>query len=249
MDDKSANNRSPLSVKIGQACEIDTALPVTVVMRVYFSSYHLRAAKHLSELARNAENEEGRRPRFDIRHRAYVTNSIFSAVGFLEAVINELFQDVADGHESYISALGTDGKRQRSELWQAARGKNQRRGTLEKYQEALGCLGINQFDKNQPPYQDAALVRDLRNKLVHYQPKSLGGRIKHSLDSLLSGKFQDNKLMEGSGNPWFPDKCLGYGCAEWSVRAVSAFADEFFSRIGVVPNYQRVQFQPPPHAA
>jgi hypothetical protein len=74
----------------------------------------------------------------------------------------------------------------------------------------------------------------------------LGGDIQHKFVGQLQGKFTDNQLMKGSGNPWFPDKCLGHGCAEWCIRSVTELADQFFERIGVEPNYQRVRFEPEP---
>lgn len=223
---------------------------MTVKMRVYYSSYHLWAARHFAALAKGIEATRGDRQRFDIRHRAYVTNSVFSAVSFLEAAINELYQDVADGHKSYIAGLDSDSKRIMSDFWDFTEGRNRSAFTLlDKYQIALTFLRKQQFETGRRPYQDASLVVKLRNELVHYKPRSLGGKDEHRLVRQLSGKFDDNPLMSGSGNPWFPDKCLGYGCADWSVRSVIAFADDFFDRIGVKPNYQGVPFKPSPDEA
>lgn len=158
MDDRNESNRGQKIVKGVQAREIDTALPVTIIMRAYYSSYHLWAAKHLSELARSIENQEGERPRFDIKHRAYVTNSILSAVAFLEAAMNELFQYIADGHESYIAPLDAGSKREISEFWQRDQRKKKRRGVFAKYQSALTFLRKQQFAPGQPPYLDGKLV-------------------------------------------------------------------------------------------
>lgn len=168
----------------------------------------------------------------------------------MEAAINELFQDVADGHESYVSGLDAESKCIASEFWTFTEKRNRSAfSVLDKYQLALTFLRKPQLEPGQRPFQDASLVVRLRNELVHYKPSSLGGETEHLLARQLSGKFDDNTLMRGSGNPWFPDKCLGHGCADWSVRAVVAFADEFFGRIGVEPNYQRVKFQPSPDEA
>jgi hypothetical protein len=237
-------------VRIGQVHEVDVALPITIKMRAYYSSYHLWAARHFTALVKAIEAIQAGRPRFDVKHRAYVTNSIFSAVSFLEAAINELFQDVADAHESYVAGLDADSKRIMAEFWDFTEGRNRSAfGLLDKYQIALTFLRKPQFESGQRRYQDASLVVKLRNELVHYKPRSLGGDAEHTVARQLSGKFDDNALMSGSGNPWFPDKCLGHGCAAWSVRSIVAFADDFFGRIGVEPNYQRVEFQPSPDEA
>ena len=74
-------------------------------MRAYFSSYHLWAAEHFTRLAKEIEDAHTGSPEFNIAHRAYVTNAILSAVAFLEAAINELFDDVVDQHYSYVNPL------------------------------------------------------------------------------------------------------------------------------------------------
>jgi hypothetical protein len=98
------------------------------------------------------------------------------------------------------------------------------------------------FERDKQPYQNVYLLIRLRNELIHYTPKTLGGSDKHELEIQLKGKFPTNRLMEGSGNPFFPDHCLGGGCAEWALNSSKRFVDEFFLKIGVTPNYQRVDF-------
>ena len=68
MDDANESNRSEKILKVGQVREVETALPITVIMRAYFSSYPLWAARHFAVLASNAEQAEGTRPRFAIKH-------------------------------------------------------------------------------------------------------------------------------------------------------------------------------------
>ncbi len=225
---------APLSIKI-------SVVPPTFQMRVYFSSYHLWAAKHFMQLAANIEQAHTGGPVFDIEHRAYVTNSIFSSVAFIEAGINELFQDVLDGHMSYISSLPSA---MVSSMATSLADEHRRPSALEKYQKSLIFAGKLPFKKGGLPYQDVYLLTLIRNSLTHYVPKTLGGSAIHELEDQLrdKGKFPTNLLMEGSGNPFFPDHCLGHGCAEWGVNASKSFADQFFTEIGVIPNYQRTDF-------
>jgi len=250
MDDSNENTKRNVTVQVQPLTVTVSVNPVTITMRAYYSSYHLWAAKHFCALAQTVENAPGEQTRFDIKHRAYVTNSVFSAVAFLEAAINELYQDAADNHESYIKELDPDSKRLMSDFWQFTEERNRSAfNLLDKYQIALTLLRKQQFDPGQLPYQDAAFVVKLRNELVHFKPQSLGGDVEHKLARQLRGKFPENRLMDGSGNPWFPDKCLGHGCAEWAVTSVSNLADEFFATINVEPNYQRIEFKPPPEGA
>jgi len=218
----------------------------TLAMRAYYSSYHLWAARHFTRLAREIEDRHEGQPVFDIAHRGYVTGSILSAVAFLEAAVNEVFQDAADGHSSYIAPLGDEliamlasllsGDKVRSvSFWP----------TLEKYQVILLFSRKPVFDKGLAPYQDALLVTMLRNALTHFSPQTLTTHTRDEMAQSLQGKFDPNHLMVGSGNPFFPDHCLGSGCAEWAVGAVHKYSDEFFERIGLQPNYQRVDFGAP----
>jgi hypothetical protein len=59
---------------------------------------------------------------------------------------------------------------------------------------------------------------------------------------MLQGKFNLNPLT-GAGNPFYPDKCLGHGCAEWAVNSSIKFVDEFFEKLGSTPVFDHVREQ------
>jgi hypothetical protein len=63
---------------------------------------------------------------FSLEHRGYVLSSIIASVAFLEAMINELFQDAADGHApepfGYITPLSEECRRTMAEVWAITRG-------------------------------------------------------------------------------------------------------------------------------
>ena len=218
----------------------------TLAMRVYYSPYHSWAARHFTRLARGIEDRHEGQPVFDIAHRGYVTGSILSAVAFLEAAVNEVFRDAADGNLSYIAPLGDRSIEMLASLWSGDKVRSLSHWpTLDKYQVVLLFSRKPVFDKGLAPYQDASLVIKLRNALTHFSPQT---RATDTLDKMarsLRGKFDPNRLMAGSGNPFFPDHCLGNGCAEWAVGAVHKYADEFFARLELQPNYQRVDFGAP----
>ena len=77
----------------------------------------------------------------------------------------------------------------------------------------------------------------LRNAVAHYQPEHLFANVPHRL----KGKFAANALMAGAGNPWWPDLCLGAGCAAWAIQTAMALADHVASAVGITPNYQRIR--------
>jgi hypothetical protein len=95
-------------------------------------------------------------------------------------------------------------------------------------------------------WTNANLLVKLRNALTHFKPtdQPLGASSAEltKLEKGLVGKFPENQRMVGMGNPFFPDHCLGAGCAAWAVKSARAYADELFDRLGIEPNYQRVEF-------
>ena len=217
-----------------------------VAMRVYFSSYHLWAAEHFARLAKEIENSHAGKPQFNIVHRAYVTNAVLSAAAFLEAAINEVFDDIADKEPGYVDPLTAETARLLAGLWNEREQQTvERWPILEKYRVALLCSGNTAFDKGAQPYQDAKLLIDLRNDLTHARPETRNTGDVDKLSKALMPKFQPNRLMNNAANPYFPDHCLGAGCALWATASARAFADQFFGRLKMNPNYQRVNLGEP----
>jgi hypothetical protein len=114
--------------------------------------------------------------------------------------------------------------------------------TLDKYVAALACCSAHPLDRGAAPFQDAELLVRLRNALMHFTPRSVAEDDPHELGDILKKRFKPNPLMGQSGNPYFPDKCLGAGCAAWAFRSAKAYSDEFYERIRVTPNYQSSGF-------
>jgi hypothetical protein len=213
-----------------------------VLQRTYSSKHHLWAAQHFARLARDIEDDHNDPPRFDPRHRAYVTNAVLAAVAFLEAAVNEVFDDVADSHPGYVDPLPAECQRRMRDLWDD---QMERQPVLEKYRVALLCAWCTSFNKGGPPYQDADLLTKLRNRLVHARAETQPTDKDKLMDTLKS-KFNPSRLMQNAANPYWPDQCLGAGCAVWAVRSATVFADEFFSRMKLSPNYKRPDDFPAP---
>jgi hypothetical protein len=77
---------------------------------------------------------------------------------------------------------------------------------------------------------------------MHYKPQTLGGSYTHRLERSLADRFAPNKLMSGVVKPLFPDHYLGRGCAQWAVTSSENYTNAFFAKLGITPNYQRVDF-------
>lgn len=215
--------------------------------RIYYSSQHLWGANRWAAEAQKIEEGNGTIPRFDIEHRSFVAGAIFSAVAFLEAAINELFQDAYDDHLAYISSLDPGTRSSLAEFWRIIAEHNiharSRFGTTEKYEMALALTQREGIDHDSDLYRNVRLAIRLQNALVHYKPSTLMRIDKSGFEEELHGKFPLNPLMVGTENPFFPDKALGSGCARWTIDACRSYADTFFAELGLIPNYQGAELE------
>jgi len=203
--------------------------------RHYVAGQHLWSARHHARLCAELEAEKTGRTAFDIRHRACAVSAVLSAVVFLEALVNETFQDAADGHARRIAPLGPRCIALMGEFWNAG---SRYVGVLDKFQMALLFADRPRLDPGAAPYQDAQLLIGIRNRLVHFRPAWTTAEEETKEEARVEGKFAPNALMAGMGNPWFPDKCLGAGCAQWSWKTSLALADEWTTRLGIPRPYQ-----------
>ncbi len=215
-----------------------------VTMRHYLSTGHLYAGRYAAENAQEREDALLQQaPLFDMRHFCSVISAVMESVAFLEAAINEVFQDVADNYQHHVSQLDSNCRELMAALWIATR--NGRIDILDKYDFALRFGKHGGLDKARRPYQDVKALVELRNHIAHYRPEEVGVDIEHKLAEQLRGRFPRNALMANSGNPDFPSHLLGAGCANWSWRSARAFADEFALTMGIQLNHQRFDYGDP----
>ena len=62
----------------------------------------------------------------------------------------------------------------------------------------------------------------------------------HKLEKQLKGKFVLNPFFENSSNPFYPYKCLSYGCAYWSILSSYNFVEDFYSKFGLNSNFKNL---------
>ena len=221
----------------------------SISIRHYFSIRHLSAAALFARQCREAESSllplviEG--PEWQ-QHSAASVSAVVMSAAFLEATINEIYSDCVDDPTS--SRLACLPARALMEaLWKQGIPRRAGYPIVQKYEIALELNGKPAFDHSRSLYQDARHLVELRNALVHFEPKTItstaaGGKAQaHKFDGLKS-KFPDNALA-GAGNPYYPDKLLGAGCAEWAVKSAVAFTDEFFGKLGMEPTYEHARAQ------
>jgi hypothetical protein len=162
------------------------------------------------------------------------------SVASLEALSNEILVDARDGHPTALQGLSSA---QVDEIEKLSRlPQTDRLTLLEKYEAIHLMLLGEDIPRGEEPYQSAFLLIRLRNALVHFFPESLpatgstGEAELHRLERSLKGRFPENPRIS-AGNPWYPDRALGAGCATWAVSSTRAFAKAFCERVSLKVPY------------
>ncbi len=219
-----------------------------------FSVRYLQSAALLCRLAYVIEQEYIRTGLASadarLRHEAFTLNAILSSVSFLESTVNELHADATDeeysaADEMHGTLLRTIGKQ-----WHNTRNFD-RAPMLTKYQTILAIAGQAGFSNGDQAFANVRILTEIRNHLLHYHRewviiRSRGeagrepGSTAEYFEKVLHRKFATNPLAE-EYVPFFPDKCLGHGCAEWAILNSIIFVDEFFRRLGLPVPYEGIR--------
>lgn len=213
---------------------------MSVKSRNYFSIPYLCGAARYAREALGIEAEASRTDQLVLIHRAYVVSAITSSAAALEAMINEAFADATETDGSCVAALPSDVRARLATLWRVPHTSHY--PILDKFDVAHLLVNGRGLDRSHHRWRNASWVVRLRNEFTHFEPewqehgeRADGdmGRIERALDSL----FPVNPLA-GAGNPFYPDRLLGAGCAAWSVTSALEFADHFWRSVAVTPPYQ-----------
>ncbi|WRH67125.1 MAG: hypothetical protein RSE13_01260 [Planktothrix sp. GU0601_MAG3] len=215
--------------------------------KIFLSLTHIQAACFFAKSTYDLEKEyTGKDLNDEIiqKHSAYSIGSIITAVSYLEATINELFFDVANrSKEVKVEHLPNGTPDRMKDMWEHI----EKNSILDKYEIAL-ILADKQFDKGKEPYQSVQYLIPLRNEIVHYHQKIIEieeenedptnnnkktweDKLEKFLDK--DKKIQLNPFLTSPSNSFFPERCLGYGCAFWTIKYSVAFTKDFFQTMGL----------------
>ena len=185
-----------------------------------------------------------------LRHEVFILNSVLSTVTFLECTINELYADVADDaylcedeqHEELLMRIRTGWTNEKN---------FDRFPLIDKYQRILVLAGQAPFDEGDRAYDNVRMLIRLRNHLMHYRREwvviPIEGAVRlqeetasDRFEKILRKSFATNPLA-GKNQPFFPDICLGHGCAEWAIVNSIILTDAFFRKLGLPVPYEGVR--------
>lgn len=219
-----------------------------------FSVRYIQSAAVLCRLGYQIEHGSGSHsevsPELLIRHEAFILNSVLSSVAFLESTINELYADAVDGAYYFADPeqellLKTIGERWNNE-------KNfDRAPMVSRFQKILTIADRQPFDEHEKAFENIRILTEIRNHLMHYKREWVVVRTSRSsrtesmstaerFEKILRARFAINPLA-AKNQPFFPDKCLGHGCAEWAVMNSLIFTDAFFRRLGLPVPYEGIK--------
>jgi hypothetical protein len=209
--------------------DISGAPDVSTRLTHSFYREHLFAAHYFLDTARRLEvrGTAAVGPAGMARHRACVIATIFSSVAFLESSINELYLEFQVAGRNGAAMLPMRARARLAKLWPAVA------PMLLRYRAVLQAADGERFNERRAPYRDVEDLVRLRDALQHDEPERHNERRRHqSLQRRLRDKFAANTLLPVRAL-WFPDLCLGTGCAEWAVRTAEAFSDDFCTRVSI----------------
>jgi len=198
-----------------------------------FTKQHFEAARYFANCAASIESEflkaDLKNEIGKSQHRAYVVAAVVSATMAMGTCINEIYLNACDKDRQKLSGLDEQEMALLAEWWPHL---ERHVKILLKYQHALLVVGKPALPKGENPYQDADNLVYLRNALTHYKPEWDDAKIHVEIRGRLEGKFDVNPLATGA-YLWFPEQCLGSGCAKWAVGAAEEFVRAFCERLGI----------------
>ncbi|PKG33397.1 MAG: hypothetical protein CW742_03175 [Methanoregula sp.] len=184
-----------------------------------------------------------------LRHEAFVLNAILSAVAFLESTINELHADAADGAYFYSDEQHDAVLKTIADGWKNEKNFD-RAPLITRYQKILAIARTAPFDDDDAAFSNVRQLIEIRNHLMHYKREWIViGEGKHPGNAettserfgrILAKKFAINPFA-AKNQPFFPDKCLGHGCAEWAIVNSVIFTDAFFRKLGLPAPYEGIR--------
>jgi hypothetical protein len=185
-----------------------------------------------------------------LQHEAFILNSVLSTVSFLESAVNELYADAADDAYFFADQENEALLRRIGEKWHNEKNFD-RAPLISKYQNILAIAEKLPFEEGDQAYANVRTLIEIRNHLMHYKREWVVIRERgdpgegeetraEKFEKIVRKKFAINPLAP-KNLPFFPDKCLGHGCAEWAIVNSIIFTDEFFRRLGLAVPYDGIR--------
>ena len=238
-------NKIPLETNDGESM---------IRFRDCFSVRYIQSAALLCRLGLDIEKNKEKTGQITaemiLRHEVFILNSLLSSVAFLESTINEFYADAADDAYFFCDEKNETLLRTIREKWRNEKNFD-RAPMITKYQKILDIAGKPPSCEQDPVFLEVRNLIEIRNYLMHYKRewvvvgKSPGAvrseeTRSEKFEKMLKDKFVENPLAQ-KNQQFFPDKCLGHGCAEWAVSNSIRFTDDFFKSLDLPAPYDGIK--------
>lgn len=199
--------------------------------------FFIKSCYRFYQRARKFE-EENDHPNEDFN--ADIIGGLISSVSFLECFINEIYINIADDDIWICCDIAPHKAELVRKMWTRNIPRTAKYGILEKYDILLDLIEKQSFDKGKFPYQDANLLVEIRNELVHFEPrwykfdteaKTQDPINPHKLESKLKGKFKPSQLHK-TAYFLFPHYCFSSDCLYWAFNSAKCMATELAKNAG-----------------
>ena len=186
--------------------------------------FFLKAAFRFYHQAKKFE-EENTYPNED--YNAGIIGGIISSASFLECYINEIFTEISEGGPSVYNFSGIPNEKVTliRKMWNGGIPRRSKYKVLEKYDIFLDLIGCEGFEKGKAPYQDASILIEIRNELVHFEPRWITMEddfkttiAQHKFEDKLRGRFEPSK-MHKMEYFFFPHYCFSSSCLKWTFES------------------------------
>ena len=198
------NHGKSVTLDAQVAEEKDEGIVPTLAVRENLSVSHITSSAFFArnsfdiEKSYNKKAPEEIPEEVRIAYWAYGIGSVFSAVAFLDATINEVFRDAVDMQSGIVTLLDSKVVESMAQLWTEEkpiknwdgfktlinalissltsnkkdkyRQRVERWPVLDKYQLTLYLAKKRRFDKNSLSWESADALISFRHFLVHYKP-------------------------------------------------------------------------------
>lgn len=212
--------------------------------RPHASPWLLWTAEHQAALADQLERASLPKSRSVwIEHRAYVLSSIVTAAAFVEAFVNELYQDVedrasgqmhpADWLHRVTEPLSPEAMETMQAFWKRG---GAHRPTIEKYERFVESCGAELDGQS---HDDVRLLIRLRNDVLHYRPRDhfRAKAARYFETELKKRGIGANPLAEGDRRAYWTERALSGQLAIWCTRAAVTLTDQVSAAACLVPAY------------
>jgi hypothetical protein len=204
---------------------------------IIFTAARRRLSEHAAVLddfdAAQVEDEQ----RFLQRAQALIDTAlagVLMAYCSVEAAVNELMLAHRLGNAPNMPGFSPELAERLSQLWDCGAEKLD---PLEKADVIGVVAGVGPFDRGSGAPQQVALLRSLRNELVHHKPELFetarvgpdsGDKLERSLHTL----FAPAAIWRGRNVPFRWNGCLGADCAKWAYRNAYKFNQSLYATVG-----------------